>query len=463
MSAQMNLPLAESKVVAEDRRFERAVGSELLRANCQSEPATPDWNVSTATETSGLVWPEPLADEAFYGLTGDVVQAIEPHSEADAAALLIQFLVVFGSVVGRAPHFTAEADRHGCNLYTVLVGETAKGRKGSSLGHVERFFREVDEGWWEACIKGGLASGEGLAWSIRDEIREPVKGKNGFEVMVTDPGVSDKRLLVVEPEFGRVLQVCERQTNTLSALIRQAWDGKKLATLTKQKAATASNPHVCIIGHVTADELRRLLSDTQAGNGFANRFLWACVRRSKLLPNGGAFDQTKIEPLVSRLSEAVAHARRCGEFCRDRTAAAVWETIYGPLSSGRPGLLGAMTSRAEAQVMRLALVYALLDCAVEIQAPHLTAALAVWSYCQKSAECIFGDSLGDPTADMILDTLRQSPEGMTRTQLSDLFRRHRSASEINRALGALARCGLAVTGKRESGGRPVEVWYSNAK
>ncbi len=32
-------------------------------------------------------WPEPLADEAFYGLAGDIVRTIEPHTEADPAAL----------------------------------------------------------------------------------------------------------------------------------------------------------------------------------------------------------------------------------------------------------------------------------------------------------------------------------------------------------------------------------------
>jgi hypothetical protein len=33
--------------------------------------------------------------------------------------------------------------------------------------------------------------------------------------------------------------------------------------------------------------LLRLLKDTEAFNGFANRFLWICVRRAQLLPDGG--------------------------------------------------------------------------------------------------------------------------------------------------------------------------------
>lgn len=44
-------------------------------------------------------WPEPLAKEALHGLAGDIVRTIEPHTEADPAALLFSFFVTFGSVI----------------------------------------------------------------------------------------------------------------------------------------------------------------------------------------------------------------------------------------------------------------------------------------------------------------------------------------------------------------------------
>ena len=64
-----------------------------------------------------------------------------------------------------------------------------------------------------------------------------------------------------------------------------------------------------------------------------------------------------------------------------------------------------MTGRAEAQCVRLAVIYALLDQKTEIQAEHLSAALAVWKYCERSAELIFGRSLGNPLADEPLSAL----------------------------------------------------------
>jgi hypothetical protein len=60
--------------------------------------------------------------------------------------------------------------------------------------------------------------------------------------------------------------------------------------------------------------------------------------------------------------------------------------------------------------MRLAMLYALLDGTNIVGRPHMEAALAVWEYCEASARHIFGDKLGDPTADEILAVLRSRPK-----------------------------------------------------
>jgi hypothetical protein len=91
-------------------------------------------NTSTKEpEISIPQWPGPPDPAAFYGLAGDMTRAIEPHTEADPVALLIQALAIFGNIIGRSAHFVAEASCHYSNLFVVLVGRTAKGRKGSSL------------------------------------------------------------------------------------------------------------------------------------------------------------------------------------------------------------------------------------------------------------------------------------------------------------------------------------------
>jgi hypothetical protein len=138
-------------------------------------------------------------------------------------------------------------------------------------------------------------------------------------------------------------------------------------------------------------------------------------------------------------------------------AAKAWEAAYPELSADRPGLLGSVIARAEAQVIRLALVYALLDCTHRIDVVHLEAAMAVWAYCEESATRIFGDSLGDPVADEILIALRRS-DSMTRTDIHHLFGRHRSADQIGIALALLLKTGRAKFETRQTGGRPVETW-----
>jgi len=350
----------------------------------------------------------------------------------------------------------------------VLVGLTAKGRKGTSLGHIQRILASIDSVWSDTRNMGGLASGEGLIWAVRDAIRinPPLRDKGkvvGYEEVISDAGEKDKRLMVVEPEFARVLQTSERESNTLSAIIRQAWDSGNLRILTKNHAAKATEAHISIIGHITKDELRRLLSNTAAANGLANRFLWVCTKRSKVLREGGAINTLNFAPIISTVQGAVDFARSTELMRRDNRARALWCQVYPELSEGTPGLLGAVVSRAEAQVMRLACVYALLDCSAEVRTEHLNAALAVWRYCFDSAKFIFGELLGNPAADAILTELRTHPQGMTRTEIREFFGRNKSSAEIERALTALQEHGRArMEREREREGqiRPTERWFA---
>jgi hypothetical protein len=412
-------------------------------------------------------WPAPLAPEALYGPAGELVHLIEPHTEADPVALLIQTLVAFGNVIGRMAHFVAEADLHFLNLFAVLVGASSKGRKGTSWGRIRTLFESLDPEW-KHKIHSGLSSGEGVIWAVRDPIEkiEPIRDKRqitGYQKVITDEGVEDKRLFVLESEFASTLRVLGREGNTLSALIRQAWDRGDLQVLNKNSPARATGAHISIIGHITRNELRRYLDTTEAGNGFANRYLWPCVRRSKSLPEGGNLNEIDFMPVLSQLKEAIAVARTTSRMTRDEKARTLWYDVYDELSEGKPGLLGAVTSRAEAQVMRLACIFALLDCEKVIRGPHLEAALALWRYCEESARFIFGDSLGDPVADEILRSLRKTPEGMTRTELRDLFNRHRTGREIDRALTSLSEQGLAYPRTEGTEGRSAERWFASPR
>jgi hypothetical protein len=408
------------------------------------------FNSHTSSSLTSLPsWPS-LAEPAFHGVMGNFIRAIAPHSEADPAALLVQGLVAFGNVIGRSPHMTVEADRHGMNLFTCLVGDTAKSRKGGSWGHIRQLFTTIDPTWTSTKILSALASGEGLISHVRDASTDH-KGR-------VDPGVDDKRLLVVATEFATVL--AKMRGSTLSTTLRQAWDGTTLTTPTKRQAATATNPHISVIGHITATELRQRLTTTEIANGFANQFLWCCVRRAQLLPDGGSPPAESLTPLEDRLKNAVAFARQAKQLTRDGDARALWHKTYPSLATAQPGLVGDVCNRAEAQVLRLSCLYALLDQSTVVQQPHLEAALAVWRYAEASAHWLFGDILGNPTAEKLLHLLRLSPEGLTTTKLYAALHRHPRAKQMAEALELLSTRNLIYTTERLTRGRSATVYHA---
>ena len=397
---------------------------------------------------------------ALHGLAGEIVAAIEPHTESDPVAILAQFLAAFGSCAGRGPYTAVEADRHGGNESEVLVGRSSRARKGTSWRHVRRLFDAADPEWVSNCIVSGLSSGEGLIWAVRDPITKIETPKDGIpREVIVDEGVTDKRLLVIESEYASVLKVMSRRGNTISPVIRDAWDGYSLRSLVKNSPATATDPHITILGHITAPELKRELAETEAANGYGNRVLWLCVRRSKVLPEGGSLSLEDLAPYVQRLRSALEHSRRVGELRRNPEARALWAEIYPRLSADIPGLLGAMVARAEAHVTRLSLLYALLDESSEITVEHLLAALAFWQYAEDSCRYIFGDSLGDPVADRLLELIRDNPEGITQTELHNALGNNYQGSRINTGLSQIEGLGLALVVIRKTSGRPARVWY----
>lgn len=177
-----------------------------------------------------------LSEKALYGLAGEIVRIIEPHTEADNVALLVQLLAGFGSLIGKSAYFRAEADFHYTKLFLVLVGASSKGRKGTSLGYIKRLLIRVDESFSE-CMQDGLSSGEGIIFHVRDKItkQSPIREKGrivDYQEEIIDEGAKEKRLFIIEPEFARVLKVMQREGNTLSSIIRQAWDSDRLRVMT---------------------------------------------------------------------------------------------------------------------------------------------------------------------------------------------------------------------------------------
>jgi len=401
-------------------------------------------------------WPQPLRKEAFRGLAGDVVRLIEPQSEADPAALLLQFLAGVGSVVGRDPHYIVEADRHGPNLFVCVVGQSALARKGTSWGQVERILKLVDPEWYENCINYGLASGEVVIELLKDPTY--VDGPDGTPAIL-EQGVKDKRLFMLETEFASTLTIMKRPNNLLSSVLRNAWDGRTLRNNSKtQGKLKASEPHLTVVGHITFDELRGELSDTAITNGFANRFLWCAAKRSKSLPEGGYIDPVAIEDLAAMIRMKLREIKGPTLYEMDEEAKSEWRLNYEQITDVEDGALGAATSRGTPQILRIAMLYAVLDSSPVIHAEHLIAALAVWDYCLESAAAVFSNHGGNPVLDKLRMILLDNPEGLSQTEIYRYFGSNIAASRISMALKELEPEGLICESRPTGRGRPKTVW-----
>ncbi len=227
---------------------------------------------------------------ALYGLAGEAVRTLAPHTEAQPEAILLQLLTAFGNVIGPGPHCKVGATRHTLNLFVVLVGESSKARKGTSWNQIARLFAEVDPAWAENRVTSG---------------RLTVRGLTG--IMGQQAG--DRRLLVLAEELASVLHTMSRSRSQLSPLLRCAWDSVTLRLLDRDRLVHASGGHLSLIGHITQRELAESLHRTEAHNGFANRCLWACVQRSRCLPDG-VTSAPKSYPPSHAISGAPSNGRK---------------------------------------------------------------------------------------------------------------------------------------------------------
>lgn len=384
-------------------------------------------STSTSKTKTRIAKRKTLNEDAYHGLAGDVVRRLEPQSECDPVALLLTLLVGVGAHVGRHPYFLVESTKHHANLFVTIVGKSSKARKGTSL---DRITSLLPQG--RIRNLSGLSSGEGLIESVKDR-------EDGLVPRLTLPLMNEKQVLVVESEFARCLKVMKRQDSTLSAILRDAWDGKTLSVMTRNPI-TATDAHISIVSHVTMQELAATMTDSDIYNGFANRFLWGIVSRARSLPLGS--DVVNVDDLKQRLADAIDKAKTIGRMAWSPECRELWSSVYDTLSGERevaPNeiVYDAVTSRAEAQVLRLSMIYALLDGSHTIDVPHLKAALAVWDYCDESAKTIFVNEQATTSTfeQSILKRLRSSPNGCNRTDL--WTSRRKTPEQLTQAINRL--------------------------
>jgi hypothetical protein len=431
--------------------YEASMGDEDDDGAC--EPAAAPALKMKGNKILKLVTPV-LQGAVYHGPAGRFVRAVSPLTEATDVGVLAQLLCALGVYIGPEAYIWTSGKQY-ARVNVCLVGQTKTGRKGTAMVPVDLAMMALDEEFWKAQRMSGLATGEGLIKAVADiKTKNPETGEWEVEPV-------EKRVMVVESEFSKVLAQMTREGNILSQVIRDAYDSTTLQKMTASDPMRADGAHVGMAFHITPYELRKRFKDTDMANGFGNRIMWLLVKSDKIISRTQPFPQeifTAFKEEVKHLAKPFKGRVELAPDVQDR-----WDNIYPLLRADKDGAAGEIIARAENIILRLALIYRLLDpptckhqCFVEM--PHLDAALALWWYAEESAQLIFADSGGSFLADRLIDLLKAGP--LSKDQINN----HLSADhkqDADAELLKLAAAGI-VSKKQEpsgkKGGRPATVW-----
>ena len=414
----------------------------------------------------------PRPDAAcLYGLVGDVARAGGDTTEANPFAVAANFIAFMSCAVGRRPYMAVGNTWHHARQFMLHIGRSGRGRKGDAVSLISRIecsLKALSKDAGPQVHRGGLSSREGLVYLIHDGYTE---GKTEVEPVL------DKRLLVIESEFANVLHQGKREGNTLSAALRDCWDGVSLKPATKSSRLWATDPHIAMIGAVTPGELLGLMASRELTNGFANRFLMFWAERTKMLAFPRATPKEDVDALAQRALDVLTFCNPEQRTEKDSmrvelspNARKRYEKLYmGELNDNSAGeRITALIERRAPMLLRLAMLFALCDLTTTVEVHHVNAALAWVRYSVESVKFIFASAADEvavaetnDTAQKIVEFL-QTNKRVTRKKITvDCFSGHANKTRIDAALDELLSSNparIAVEEDRRSPGRPTKFY-----
>jgi hypothetical protein len=419
------------------------------------------FNRAPADEIDLAEFPKP-DKKCFQGIAGQFALAATKTTEADPIAVLMTLLTKAGSYFGRDACLWHGGIRFPSKLYCGVAGASARGRKGTSVYPVTNLFEYVDKFLRDAGIDpapatdGTVSSGEGLVYALRDASEKTDKDTGDPE----DKGITDKRLFILEEELGGLLAVARRDGSSVTAVLRKLWDpAGNYRPITKLQPIKTTGTHVCLLGHVSPEELRKTLGAAEAVNGFANRFIWVCTKRSKILSRPEAMPASAVKIAATEFAEAIKHAASLDKGLSLSPAALDrWDAIYLALNQKQDagGMVPKLLHRAEAQILRIALILALIQRADAVDVEHLEVAQALWDYSERSVYYLFGSEV-DEDEIKIIAFIRNKGGEAKQTEIHQLAFNGRS-SDLNRKLLELEERSVLVRRKQATKGRPATYW-----
>ncbi|MFC7719709.1 DUF3987 domain-containing protein [Nonomuraea recticatena] len=365
---------------------------------------------------------KPVPDEIIYrGIIGDAVRLIDPHTEADPAAVFASGLTYFSQAVGPRPYVKQGGLKHPLILWALIVGNSSKGKKGESRRSIHSLFRQAFEEYFEDddspfMMDGIPQSGATLVRTLAEQ----------QEIATEELCVWDRPdgfpVLAFDEEWATVMQATKKD-KPLATYLRKLWEGKnkishRISQNGKTVRATIDKPHMCILGHITPEEMRLTLGQADIAGGTINRFLCFASEKSKKLPFGGGLDEKEQAKFALRLRRFIERGQRVAAVEMTAEAAKYWVQLYDELDAmmEQGQEMEKWIGRAHPQVLRIAGLYALTT-HEGVDPPKVTvdnfkSAMALLRYSIESVKYAMGDIGGNKRGQIaakILDLLSEGP------------------------------------------------------
>ena len=410
-----------------------------------------------------------LHQDALLGLPAEIAIRCAEATGADVAPCLLTALTMIGNAAGGEPHvLTPDGAEHSGRLFAVVVGETGVSRKGTGVNSVRRVSAAADPRW-AGRITGGLQSPQKM-------------------IELVDDGGNDTRLMLIEPEFARLLGIMAR--TQFGPELRKAWDGEVLENQpgNPKRNWRASHAHVSLIGEITPAELERYHNRLSQEGGMENRLLF-CLSAPWPLTDWFDLEPADFSDLIDRLRLALDLSRSSVLEQTDPISRAIFlergagfqPSVILPLHDkvrsrgewkrlvkdrlllAESDDMAALWARAEAQVIRLAAAYAIGTGSDTVNPEHVKAAVAMWNYCAQTVEVLFtiaavqdGGRADRGQARKLLDYLRTRQGWVTQTALNkQVFQGNAKSADIKALLAHLAaRRHIETRVVKDTGGGP---------
>lgn len=383
--------------------------------------------------TTGAFPAEP-GPAAFAGLLGELVEDLAGGTDASLTGLLGSTIAYAGALIPGHAYFHRDQTS---SPYIALVGESSIGRKGTAMTRVmDAWAHALETSTVHRTVLDGINSGEGLVAALHYR----------REHHVGEPTVG----LLFEEEYATLLASRGRDGSTLDPKMRQAFDGGPLSNRKAGETKTVMPPYwlPALIG-ITPVELRSRLEPGALQSGSANRWLYLAVTRRDVVPTNSAPVYSKAHR--EALLEAHKAALRTPPLLTVEPRVTKMLAEYADfLPTTAFGVAKDLTRRLGIIAFRVALVHALVERSVKVTRAHLDRAIALTEYARRGIAWVFGDTIGNPDADLLFRHLqaagRLRQNAITRQIIRDPLRRQVAIDE-------LLRLGRAQVVTVQTGGR----------